>query len=201
MNNDRHLVLHGLAIKKHADADAVAAITGLGAAAVQETIEAAVAAGRVTPAGARFMLTPAAQMALQAEYSRVYAPQRSDAAFLAAYQDFEDINLDLKAVITDWQTMSVGGEHIANDHSDPGYDARVIDRLGKVHERAEGVLDRLAAGVSRLGIYADNLLAALERAEDGDPAWVSDARRMSYHTVWFELHEDLLRITGRQRCE
>jgi hypothetical protein len=24
---------------------------------------------------------------------------------------------------------------------------------------------------------------------------------MSYHTVWFELHEDLLRILGRERVE
>ncbi len=42
---------------------------------------------------------------------------------------------------------------------------------------------------------------ALERAEGGAIEWVSDARILSYHTVWFELHEDLLRILGRQRSE
>jgi hypothetical protein len=50
-------------------------------------------------------------------------------------------------------------------------------------------------------IYAQKLLAALEAAEDGDREWVSDVRRESYHTVWFELHEDLLRIMGRAREE
>jgi hypothetical protein len=30
---------------------------------------------------------------------------------------------------------------------------------------------------------------------------VSDARTPSYHTVWFELHEDLLRVLDRERDE
>ena len=53
----------------------------------------------------------------------------------------------------------------------------------------------------RLKIYGDKLLAALEAAEDGDVEWVSDIRRDSYHTVWFELHEELLRIMGTERDE
>ena len=46
-----------------------------------------------------------------------------------------------------------------------------------------------------------DLLVALERAEDGAVEWVSDAKIASYHTVWFELHEDLLRMLGREREE
>ena len=42
---------------------------------------------------------------------------------------------------------------------------------------------------------------SLEKAEDGAIEWVSDARIESYHTLWFELHEELLRIVGRQRSE
>ncbi|MFP4406785.1 hypothetical protein, partial [Rhodosalinus sp.] len=72
---------------------------------------------------------------------------------------------------------------------------------GDLHEKAEPVLDRLIAHVPRLKVYKDMLLQALERAEDGAVEWVSDARIMSYHTVWFELHEDLLRILGRERVE
>jgi len=45
------------------------------------------------------------------------------------------------------------------------------------------------------------LTAALERAEDGAIEWVSDVRIASYHTVWFEMHEDLLRALGRERVE
>jgi hypothetical protein len=43
--------------------------------------------------------------------------------------------------------------------------------------------------------------AALEKAEDGEIAWVSDAKIESYHTLWFELHEDLLRLMRRERAE
>ena len=53
----------------------------------------------------------------------------------------------------------------------------------------------------RVGYYGNQLLAALEQAEDGDVRWVSDATIASYHTVWFELHEDLLRVTGLARRE
>lgn len=198
---DKTLVLHGIAIKKHATVDDVAGVTGLDQQAVQQIVDEAVAGGRVQQAGDKVMLAPAAQMALASEYRKAYGDLRGDKAFMAAYWDFEKINLDLKQIITEWQTMTVGGEQVSNDHSDPEYDQAVIDRLGDLHERVEGILDRLAAGLPRLAIYKDKLLAALEASEDGDSAWVSDARTESYHTVWFELHEDLLRVTGEQRAE
>jgi hypothetical protein len=199
--NDLHLVLHGLAIKKHGDAAGVAGLMGLApetAAAVLADLE---ARGRVAAAGGKYVLTPAARIALQGEYSRVYAALRSDRAFAAAHERFERINADLKALITDWQMKTVGGQLVPNDHADRAHDRRIIDRLGDLHERAEGVLSALAAGLPRLAIYRAKLTAALEKAEDGAIEWVSDARIESYHTVWFELHEDLLRILGRERTE
>ena len=48
---------------------------------------------------------------------------------------------------------------------------------------------------------SDKLGAALEKAEDGAIEWVSDAKIESYHTLWFELHEDLLRLMRREREE
>lgn len=97
--------------------------------------------------------------------------------------------------------MDVRGERRANDHSDQTYDNKVIDRLSALHERAEPVFVGLARGLPRLAIYARKLEAALDKAEDGGIEWVSDIHRESYHTVWFELHEELLRIMGRAREE
>lgn len=88
-----------------------------------------------------------------------------------------------------------------NDHSDEDHDARIIDKLGDLHERFEPVLVRLVAGLPRLAVWGDLLTAALEKSEDGNIAWVSDARSMSYHTAWFEMHEDLIRVLGRERLE
>lgn len=198
---DQQLALHGLAIKKHGDAADVAAITGLGEARVQAILEEAVSTGRVAKAGAKYMLTPIAQVALKSGYSRDFAAERGNPAMARAYDDFERINEHLKQLITDWQTLDVGGARVPNDHSNADYDTKIIDKLGALHERAEPMLDRLAVPLPRLGVYRTLLQAALERAEDGEIAWVSDARCLSYHTVWFELHEDLIRILGRQRVE
>jgi hypothetical protein len=120
---------------------------------------------------------------------------------MASCERFERINVDLKQLITDWQTLELGGKRVPNDHSDADYDQRIIDRLGDLHERFEPIIKGLVAGAARLAVYQEKLTAALDAAEDGDVAAVSDARTDSYHTVWFELHEDLLRLTGRQREE
>jgi hypothetical protein len=199
--SDMHLALHGLAIKKHAMPKDIAEIVGMDAGRVALLLEEAESRGRVARTGGKFMLTAPAQVALRSEYSRVYADQRSSAAMNAAYDGFEKVNVLLKHLITDWQTMDVGGEKLPNDHSNKDRDQKIIDRLGDLHERCEPILKQMAAGLPRLGIYMEMLTAALEKAEDGAIEWVSDARIASYHTVWFELHEDLLRALGRERVE
>ncbi|MCB2061233.1 MAG: hypothetical protein R3E09_07355 [Novosphingobium sp.] len=199
--NQRDLVLHATAIKRHAPAEAIAHLAGLPVEMVQAELDAAVATGRALEAKQAYALTPLAGVALQARYSSIFAELRADEGFRAAYEGFERINRNLKQIITDWQTMDVGGQKVANDHSDKAHDEDVIDRLGGLHEQAEPILDGLAKKAPRLKYYADKLLAALEAAEDGDHEWVSDIRRDSYHTVWFELHEELLRTMGCEREE
>ena len=93
------------------------------------------------------------------------------------------------------------GQRAPNDHSDKDYDARIIDRLGDLHERSEDALEKLASALPRLAIYREKLEAALDKAETGAIAWISDAKIESYHTVWYELHEDLLRLMQRERSE
>lgn len=199
--NEKHLVLHGLAIKKHGTPEAVAELMGLDENRARTLMDEAVANGRVNEAGGKYMLTPMAQMSLKGAYSKEYAEQRASEDFQQAYENFERINVDLKQIITDWQTMEVGGDKIPNDHSNSEYDEQIIDSLGELHERVEPVLGLLANALPRLAVYKDKLLSALEKAEDGEIQWVSDAKIDSYHTVWFELHEDLLRITGNERDE
>lgn len=198
---ERDLVLHATAIKRYAPLPAIAHLAGLPEATAQVVIAQAVATGRVIEARGAYALTPLAGVALTARYARHFADVREDAVFVGAYEGFERINRTLKQIITDWQTLDIGGAKVANDHSDKAHDDAVIDRLGALHEQAEPILAKLAGRLPRLQYYADKLLAALEAAEDGDPEWVSDIRRDSYHTVWFELHEELLRTMGREREE
>jgi hypothetical protein len=199
--NETHLVMHGLAIKKHATPEDVAGILGLEIETVRETLAKLVTARRAVEAQGRYLLSPAARMLLDSDYSRLYEDVRANSAFQAGYAGFERLNTALKQLITDWQTILVCGARERNDHSDKDYDAKIIDRLGDLNERAEGVLTQLASALPRMHIYRDKLAAALEKAEDGDIAWVSDAKIESYHTLWFELHEDLLRLMRRERDE
>jgi hypothetical protein len=198
---EMHLVLHGVAIKKHAPAEAVAEVVGLPLERVKTLLAQAVTRGRLAEVQGKYLLTPTARMALDSEYSRWYSELREQTGFIDAYEAFERVNNELKALITDWQTLTVGGQRVPNDHSNAAYDEGIIGRLGDLHERADKIFSRMAALLPRLGIYRQKLGAALEKAEDGELQWVSDVRIESYHTVWFELHEDLLRILGRQRQE
>ena len=199
--NQTHLVMHGLAVKKHATPEVVAGIVGLETDEVRKVLVNLVEAKRVAEASGKYLLTPAARMALDSDYSRLYADVRVHPDFKAGYEGFERLNGALKQLITDWQTLPVGGARVPNDHSNKDYDAKIIDRLGELHERAELVLKRLAGVVPRFQIYDEKLRAALGRSEDGAIQWVSDAKIESYHTLWFELHEDLLRLMGREREE
>lgn len=196
-----HLALHGLAILRTATPADVARRMAMDAGEAQAMLDLAAAHGRVVRSGERLMLAPLARLALAADYSRTCAQLRADPAFGEAVAQFEVVNRDLKALMTDWQTRSIGGVTLPNDHADADHDARIIDRLGRFHDRVTPLLDRLAVLVPRLLVYRDGLLAALERAEDGAIGFVSDVACESYHTLWFDLHEELLRLSGTERVE
>lgn len=195
------LALHGLAVKKAGTPESVADVLGADPAAVGSVLEAHVAAGRAAGAKGKFMVAPAGRSWLDERYAEAFAPLRSDAAASAAYDRFERVNRELLALFTDWQTMPAGGERLANDHSDADYDRSVIDRLGDLHERADKVLARLSELDERLSRYAERLENAYDKVLAGETDFVSGVRVDSYHTVWFELHEDLLRILGAERDE
>ena len=196
-----HLVLHGIGIKKYADAVNISEIIGIAQAEVENSIERAEERGLVMRADGKATLGPAGRLIMQCNYSRFYGSVRKNDAFVAAYDRFEELNVDLKALITAWQVRDIAGSTVPNDHADADYDNKIIDRLGALHESAERILAAMASVLPRMAIYREKLLTALERAEDGAIEWVSDAKIESYHTLWFELHEDLLCMLGKEREE
>jgi hypothetical protein len=201
MTTDLHIVMHGVAIKKHGTAAAIAGIIGRPLEMVEQTLKQAAETDRVVDTDGKYMLSPAGHMIVASEYSRFCRELRGNQAFVQSYDQFELVNKELKQLITDWQTMEVGGKRVTNDHSDKDYDADIIDKLGDLHERFEPILKKMIQAEARMSVYLNKLEAALEKAEDGDSQWVSAADIESYHTVWFEMHEDLLRVLGRVRDE
>ncbi|WP_405793176.1 transcriptional regulator [Streptomyces sp. NBC_01506] len=119
-------------------------------------------------------------------------------AVRAAYDRFLVLNPELLDLCAAWQLRTVDGITIANDHGEPAYDARVLDRFADFDRRAAAVCAELSAALPRFGRYRDRLAGALDRAVSGELEYVTDSTA-SYHTVWAELHEDLLATLGMPR--
>jgi hypothetical protein len=117
------------------------------------------------------------------------------AAVLAAYGEFRSVNAEFKALVTDWQLKD--GQ--PNTHDDASYDAAVLARLDDVHRRVTPIIAAAAAQLPRLSRYSVKLQTALDNIHAGQTMWLARPLIDSYHTVWFELHEELILATGRTR--
>lgn len=118
----------------------------------------------------------------------------------AAYDRFVGLNGPLIRACTDWQLRDANPSAlVVNDHADPAYDDEVIGRLGVVHERVVPVCDVLAGALDRFGGYGTRFGAAMDRVRSGDRVGFDSPGTASFHSVWFELHENLLATLGRDR--
>lgn len=120
------------------------------------------------------------------------------AALAGAFDEFLVLNPELLDLCTAWQVRPVDGVMTINDHRDTAYDHRVLGLFSDFHDRAAVVIAALAAVVPRFGRYESRLADALSRAKAGDLAYLAD-NMASFHTVWAELHEDLLATLGIPR--
>lgn len=120
------------------------------------------------------------------------------AALATAYDDFRSVNTDFKSLATDWQ-LKGGPEGSPNTHDDAEYDAAVVARLHDVHARVQPIIEAVSAQLPRLRTYSAKLQVALAKIAAGETTWLTRPLIDSYHTVWFELHEELILATGRTR--
>ncbi|MBE1531504.1 transcriptional regulator [Actinomadura algeriensis] len=95
-----------------------------------------------------------------------------------AYGDFMVLNPEVLDIFTAWQMR-------------PDDRSRVLAALADFHLRADAVCADLAGALLRFQRYRDRLARALALARTGALEYVTDDLA-SYHTVWFQLHEDLL---------
>jgi hypothetical protein len=194
MSDNDLAVLRALRLKGRANVEAVAVATGLDPALIEPVISGLVQAGDARELNGNFMLLGPGRdrlgALLEAERASV-----DTGAVSEAYEQFTAVNGDFKQLANDWQMRD--GE--PNDHADGSYDQEVLDRLPSIHERVTPVVDSVAALVPRLEPYGPRLGAALERVRAGDQAWLLKPLIDSYHTVWFELHEELISLAGLSR--
>ncbi|WP_280477460.1 pyruvate, phosphate dikinase [Nocardia asiatica] len=190
-------LLRLIGIKGRAAHDALGAGIGAAAASVAARCEELVARGlcAATPIGVR--LTPEGRQHLE---GLLAAERRAvDRAEIASvYAEFCAFNGDLKEIVTAWQMKDPA---TVNDHADAEYDGAVLARLSELHRAAQPLLRRIGEVAPRLARYPARFTQAIERIAAGDHAWVARPVLDSYHTVWFELHEDLIGLCGLSRAD
>jgi hypothetical protein len=195
------LALHTLRCIGFASLDRVAAASGLPEADVESELIDLAVAGLVTRVAGEFGgwgLTEAGRAADAERIAGELERAGTRAVVAEAYDGFLALNPELLDLCAAWQLRSVGGVTSANDHADPAYDARVLDRLTNLDRRAEVACAGLFAAMLRFRRYRERLGDALARARSGALEYMTESTA-SYHAVWFQLHEDLLATLGIPR--
>lgn len=212
----RFLVLHAVRLKGVAEVPALCRASDLAAGEVETGLAGLAADGLVERRPGP--LSGWAPTALGRKHDDVEVAEELEASGArplveAAYQSFLGLNPKLLEVCTAWQLRrtegddsgdgSGGGEPdarpIVNDHTDPAYDAAVVARLVEVHRRAQPLLAGLAGALARFAPYGPRLAHALAQVQAGEGDWFTRPLLDSYHSVWFELHQDLLDTLGLDR--
>lgn len=147
----------------------------------------------------RVRLTSAGVAAAASAFDRERRVLGAATAGLA--ERFDELNRRVKAAITDWQLVKVGSAVIPNDHSDPRRDAAVLERLAQAGSAAAQLLRPLSRARRRIGVLLARLDDALSRALAGGGDWVCGLGVESVHSVWWNLHAELLALLGRERGE
>lgn len=126
----------------------------------------------------------------------------ADAQETRLYRAFRVLNAELKLLCTRWQLRDPQAVPlVVNDHSDPVYDAALIDELGDLHARTRDLLREGASAVPGVDAYGGRLHAALAALAAGDTTKFTAPGVGSYHDTWMELHEFLLVSLGLGREE
>lgn len=191
-------LLISLRIKGFGKAEALEEASGLTRAVIEALLAGAVGQGAVEATRVGYRLTPAGRTSADGILDRertTIAPQRIS----HEYERFIPINDAFKELVTRWQLRAVDGKQVPNDHADPEYDRSVLEQLDRIHHDISALLDAIAELVARVGAYRVRLDRALDKIKAGDLRYMTAPDRDSYHTIWFELHQDLIGLCGTTR--
>jgi hypothetical protein len=198
----RLLALHGLRLKGFASAVALSEVVGVDRSVLDEQLTALLDEHLVrhrdgSPSG--YSLTATGRT----EHKRLVAEELERAGARAAVEDgyrrFLAENEEFLELCTAWQVREVDGASTLNDHSDAAYDEDIVGRLVALDHRVRPVCADLGIALGRFAQYELRLARAREQVQAGEREWIAAPMLPSYHTVWFELHEDLLVTLGRER--
>jgi pyruvate,orthophosphate dikinase len=193
-------VLRVLVVKGYATPDGIVAALLAAPEVISALLDRLVADGLAEMAAGSFRLTAGGKSAGRERIAADTAAWGMDNA-VAALDVFLALDQRMKVTVTAWQMREVGGTQVFNDHSDAAYDAAVLADLAALHADALAWLRPLVCGLPRLAAYVERLERANTAVQGGDLRYVASPRVDSYHGAWFELHEDLILLAGRNRAD
>ncbi len=200
------LTLHGVRIMGMADTNAVSRRFSLDEDTVEELLLDHESVGWVRRVGFGDISGWALTEIGREQDNRLLAVELTNAcardSVARSHASFIELNSRFLRTITNWQIRPIPGDPLAvNNHSDWRWDENVRGSLAGLSRSLRPIGDRLADDLTRFTGYPDRFAAALERVDHGQRNWVDGSRIDSCHTVWFELHEDLLSTLGLERGE
>jgi pyruvate,water dikinase len=194
MATNELLVMRALRMKGRASTEVLVGATGVSESDVASIVAALVSSGEAREMKDFYMLLPPGRQRMEVMLDEERAGVDSE-AMKAVYESFDPVNSEFKVMASDWQQRD--GE--PNDHSDAAYDQSVLDRLPGIHERVSPVVAGAAALAPRLEYYKVRFQTALDKVAAGDQSYLLHPLKDSYHTVWFEFHEELIGLAGLSR--
>jgi pyruvate,orthophosphate dikinase len=173
-------------------ADKAAAALATSEATIEAAIESSAAFFKATVRG--HALTPEGRAwlneALGAERAAAHAVAADD-----CYTAFMVLNASFKQLVSEWQVAGAAG------HPTPEQTVAMLGALREIHTGLAPVLGAADAQLARLSTYGRRFDAALASLQAGDLSMLASPLKDSYHTVWFEYHEELIALCGRDRLE
>jgi hypothetical protein len=198
------LALHGTRVLGFASASRIASRFGIDAAVVEEALLDFEARGWVQRSdfsgSSGWSLTergrPENERRLRVELEGAGA----HATVADVHAGFLPLNRRFGKACTSWQIRPTRADPLQlNDHTDWAWDERVLEELTSLDGALRRLCTRLVERLQRFDGYADRYSTALARVDRGERRWVDAPELDSCHTVWVQLHEDLLATLGVPR--
>lgn len=145
---------------------------------------------RITPRGVALTATGRTWVSEQLVAERVGV---NAAAVESCYGQFLPLNERFKRLVSTWQVLSATG-HSKADWSD------LLASVISLHADFRPLVDATVGHLARLAPYGPRFDRALVNLQAGDASMLASPLKDSYHTVWFEFHEELIALSGRNRA-
>ena len=188
------LALHASKLRGFAETDTIGALLGLHRSEIAPHLDELQTAGLVMYRDGRlsgWTLTAEGRAEHIVLLSKEVEEMGHHGDFVALYDLFMDLNPPLLRACTDWQVRHLAN-NVPNDHSDAAYDARIVGELQSINSRVRPICSELSALAARFRGYRPRLDQAMDHLLTGNGDWFAKPLIDSFHTVWMELHEDLL---------